>query len=365
MARAASKSSKQSEEGNRSPFLSEGALERPLVGHSVQQKTFRESVSSGCLHHGWLLHGPKGIGKARFALQAAAYLAAEGARQEGGGLRIEADHPDARLIAQNAHPDAIWIDRLTGLTGGKKLPKTIPVATVRDGLHKLQSTAAYGGWRTLVVDAVDDLNAEGANALLKPLEEPPRKTVLFLIAHRLSAVLPTLRSRCRLMAFSRLSEDELGKIAFGAQPDAVPEQMHDVARALADGRAGVVQDLLAEPELLEAYGQFCMQAARGSGSLPDRLAFASFLAALDDTGRSTMLGLMDDWFSRRVRGQAEPSPLPTPDQTLDLSGRRSLAELWSELGKELSIRRAINLDISERIMALFAGLDRVYSEGQA
>ncbi|MFK7792048.1 MAG: AAA family ATPase, partial [Devosiaceae bacterium] len=174
----------------------ENQLAKPLVGHEAASATFIDAIHGGRMHHGWLLHGPKGVGKARFAAQAGAYLVAEAARQDTSSLTLDIDHPDARLIAQGAHPDAHWIDRFASLDG-KKPPKQIPVAAVRSTLQKLQSTAAYGGWRVLVVDSVDELNNEGANALLKPLEEPPHNTAILLVAHTLSRVLPTIRSRCR------------------------------------------------------------------------------------------------------------------------------------------------------------------------
>lgn len=348
--------------------MSGASLDAPLVGHSEQRQALGDAMLGERMHHGWLLHGPKGIGKARFALQASAFLVAEAARRNEA-LEIDPSHPDARLIAQNAHPDAIWLDRLTGLASGRKVPKTIPVASVRDGLHKLQSTAAYGGWRTLVVDAIDDLNADGANALLKPLEEPPRKTVLFLIAHRLSAVLPTLRSRCRLLAFSPLDPETMHSLEQwreSAQADGHAEQRLALAAALADGRPGVMAELMANPDVMEAYAQFCMAVMEsGRAGLSDRLAFSRLTAGLEDSHQAVLLGLVDDWLSRRVRGLAEPDPLPTPSGPLGLAGCKALADLWSQLGADLSVRRAINLDIAERMMALFAGLDRVYSEGRS
>ena len=59
-------------------------------------------------------------------------------------------------------------------------------------------------WRTVVIDAIDDLEAGGANALLKNLEEPPPSTVFLLVSHAPERLLPTIRSRCRLLRFSPL-----------------------------------------------------------------------------------------------------------------------------------------------------------------
>lgn len=338
-------------------------LDVPMVGHETPSRALLEAIHGGRMHHAWLLHGPKGVGKARFAAQAMAYLVAEKARLGSNSLGIDPNHPDARLLAQGAHPDAYWIDRFMG-TQGKKPPKTIPVANVRSTLSKLQATPAYGGWRTLVVDAVDELNVEGANALLKPLEEPSKNTALFLVVHALNRVLPTIRSRCRHLAFQPLNDTSMRTLA---APLANSEALQ-LAIALSDGRAGQVLQLSGDPAILEAYASFCdLAAAAGhptkARTTADRLAFAASLAGLAEESRTLLLSLMEDWLSRRVKGIDEPPPLATPSMTLQLPGQESLATLWSEHTAAIDVRRAINLDLSERIMALFAQLDQVYRQG--
>lgn len=342
-------------------------LEPPVVGHGEAAHELATAMQGERMHHGWLLHGPKGIGKAKLAQQASAFLVADKARR-GQGLSVDADHPDARLIAQGAHPDAFWLDKTTG-SDGNKIPKAIPVGAVRSTLRKLHSTPAYGGWRAMVIDAVDDLNVDGANALLKPLEEPPRDTVLFLIVHSLSAVLPTIRSRCRHLALAPLGPEDMQSLAGVLAPQSTPERTA-LAISLASGRPGQMADLLAQTSCLDAYADFCVLAAQvggrqggSAGDLAKRLQFAASLSGMAEKDRADLFGLMEDWLSRRVRGHSEPSPLPTPDYALSLQQQQALANLWSEHTAALSVRRAINLDLSETIMALFAALDQVYSQG--
>ncbi len=314
------------------------------------------------MHHGWLLHGPKGVGKARFAAQAAAYLIAQQARQGSENLSVDLAHPDARLVAHGAHPDLHWIDRKTG-SEGKKLPKTIPVATLRSTLQKLQSTAAFGGWRVLVVDAVDELNVEGANALLKPLEEPSHQTVLLLVAHAFNQVLPTIRSRCRHLAFGRLDGSDMQNLARAVSETDVSET---VVR-LSGGRAGHMLSLVGDPEAMAAYQSFCELAAGGgradSRTLSERLSLAGTIGAMTPETRDLLLGLIEDWLSRRLRGEAEPPDLPTPPSLSDLRKQKALADLWSEHTTAIRTHLVINLNVSERIMVLFDRLDQVYSHG--
>lgn len=338
-------------------------LDQPLVGHADAQKTLLDALQGGRMHHGWLLHGPKGVGKARFAAQAAAYLVAENARQDTDSLDVDLSHPDARLAAQGAHPDLHWIDRQTG-SDGKKPPKKIPVGAVRSTLHKLQSTAAYGGWRVLVVDSVDELNVEGANALLKPLEEPSQRTALFLVVHALNQVLPTIRSRCRHLAFSPLETASMDKLALSSDGT----DHGEMAIALSSGRAGHMLSLSKNSQALDTYQDFCMLAAR-AGERPDsktiaaRLTLTGSVTTMAPETRELMLGLIEDWLSRRVRGEAEPHGLATPQQTMSLVAQNSLAALWSEHTEAIRTHQAINLDVSERIMMLFDRLDQVYSQG--
>ncbi|MBO6674303.1 MAG: AAA family ATPase [Rhizobiales bacterium] len=338
-------------------------LNAPLVGHSGPQAAFIDAFSAGRMHHGWLLHGPKGVGKARFAAQAAAYLIAEQARQGTETLAVNVTHPDARLVTQGAHPDLHWIDRKTG-SDGRKLPKTIPVGAVRSTLQKLQSTAAYGGCRVLVIDAVDELNVEGANALLKPLEEPSHQTVLLLVAHALNQVLPTIRSRCRHLAFGPLDGSDLQSVARALSETDISETLVE----LSDGRAGHMLTLARDPEAMAAYQSFCALAADAGGrpesrTLSERLMLAGTLGAMAPESRDLLLGLIEDWLSRRLRGKAEPPGLPTPPSLSDLRAKKALADLWSEHTAAVRTHVAINLNISERIMVLFDRLDQVYSHG--
>lgn len=341
------------------PAETANSFEHALLGHAQPQATLRSAIESDRLHQGWLLHGPKGVGKARFAAQASGFLLAEAARQAGEGLSFDTQDPQARLLAQGAHPDAHWIDRFTGLDG-KKPPKQIPVGTVRSTLQKLQSTAAYGGWRTLVVDSVDELNIEGANALLKPLEEPPHQTLILLIAHSLAGVLPTIRSRCRPLAFSSLDGTDMARWA-------TSQSLDDDLIGLCAGRLGVLSQLAANPDVVEVYATFCTLAAQAgtpSANVADRLPFAAAFNALDPEGRLLLLGLLEDWLSRRVRGQAEPPPFASPQLTLGPSQMHPLAQFWSEQTAAVSVRQAINVDLSERMMALFQCLDDVYSQSE-
>jgi DNA polymerase-3 subunit delta' len=190
----------------------------PLHGHDAAVAAFRAGLDSGRLHHAWLLAGPKGIGKALFADKAALRILA-GATLDTPGLDVPDDHPAARLIAAGSHPDFMRLERLVK-DSGTELARSINVDQVR-GLQRLfATTSSMSPWRAVVIDAIDDLEAGGANALLKNLEEPPPSTVFLLVSHAPERLLPTIRSRCRLLRFSPLGNDAMTSALRAALPDA-------------------------------------------------------------------------------------------------------------------------------------------------
>jgi DNA polymerase-3 subunit delta' len=193
----------------------------PLYGHDAAVAAFRAGLDSGRLHHAWLVTGPKGVGKALFADKAALHVLAHGAGllADQPGLDVPDDHPAARLVAAGSHPDLMRLERLTRETG-TDLARNITVDQVR-GLQRLFSTtASMSPWRAVVIDSVDDLERNAANALLKNLEEPPPHTLFMLVSHAPERLVPTIRSRCRILRLSALPSDAMASALRAALPDA-------------------------------------------------------------------------------------------------------------------------------------------------
>jgi len=164
-----------------------------LVGHEAAKRRMLEAVSSGRLHHAWLLSGPRGIGKATLAYRFARFLLAypERVGETVDNLAVPADHPVFHHVAAHAHPDLFVLEREIDPKTGRARA-IINVEDVRKTIHFLSMTAAEGGWRVAIIDAADEMNANAANALLKILEEPPEKSILFLVAHAPGKLLPTM-----------------------------------------------------------------------------------------------------------------------------------------------------------------------------
>ena len=201
----------------------------PIVGHAGAKREFLSAVSTGKLHHGWLLRGPRGVGKARLALQFALHLLGNGDRQ----LSANVDSAVGRLVVAGSHPDLRIVRRPVDDKGKQK--SEIPVDSVRELSEFFSMRPAMGGWRIAIIDAVDEMNRHGENAILKTLEEPPNRAILFLISHGERLLLPTVRSRCRVLRCGVLNEHET--LSALAQAGATGARADEIAR-IAPGRPG-------------------------------------------------------------------------------------------------------------------------------
>ena len=209
-----------------------------IAGHERAIEQFRRAWDSRSLHHAWLLTGPRGVGKAHFARAAATRLLAEAAGPsfDAEGVNTPEDHRIAKLIEAGSHPDMRWLQRLPK-EKGEGLARNISVKQIRELGEFMGLTAALSPWRTVVIDPVDDLEREGANALLKMLEEPPPNTIFFLVSHAPGRLLPTIRSRCRKVNFQALDHAAMTSVLERILPD-LPANEREKLITLSDGSAG-------------------------------------------------------------------------------------------------------------------------------
>lgn len=179
-----------------------------LIGHADAENAFLDAWGGGRLHHAWLLAGPQGMGKAAFAARVARFLVTHG--RGGGGRPASLDDPgDAaagRLVEAGNHPEILRLERAPK-EKSKDLARNITIDQVRAMIRRLHLSLSLGDWRVIIVDAVDDLETDGANALLKTLEEPPAQTLFLLVSHSPGRLLPTIRSRCRTLRFQPIEHD--------------------------------------------------------------------------------------------------------------------------------------------------------------
>lgn len=200
------------------------------VGHDVQAAMLIAAAASGRMHHGWILAGPKGIGKGSFARALAMRLLADAAGPpiEDDGLAVPDNHTVRRLIEASAHPDYAELAPLEkdGVTA-----RNISVDQVRGLGRLLQSAPSLSTRRIVVIDAADDLERGAANALLKTLEEPPADMIFLLVSHAPGRLLPTIRSRCRTLRFDPLDDATMRQILRAEDESLSPAEIDALVRA--------------------------------------------------------------------------------------------------------------------------------------
>ena len=209
-----------------------------ILGQDEQIAAFLDAARSGRMHHAWLLAGPQGIGKAEFAQAAARWLLADAAGPAVSKDRLDVsdDHPVAALLTAGSHPDFKLLQRLPK-PSSEELARSITVDQVR-GLQPLfATTPSLSPRRVVVIDAIDDLERSAANALLKNLEEPPAGTIFLLVSHAPGRLLPTIRSRCRLLRFSALEDDVVRVALRRALPESDDAEI-DALVGVANGAPG-------------------------------------------------------------------------------------------------------------------------------
>ena len=209
-----------------------------IVGQDKAVDAFASAWATRKLHHAWLLAGPKGVGKASFAHAAARRVLADAAGPASGlpGLATDDAHPMVKLVEAGSHPDMRRLERLVNEKTGN-LARNISVDQVR-GLGELfDLSPAMSDWRVVIIDSVDELEASGANALLKMLEEPPPNSLFFLVSHAPGRLLPTIRSRCRRLDFQALDDDAMTSILEIQAPEVSPAERAKII-AMAGGSGG-------------------------------------------------------------------------------------------------------------------------------
>ncbi|MBR1121001.1 DNA polymerase III subunit delta' [Bradyrhizobium lablabi] len=323
-----------------------------LFGHREAEKALLDAYRSGRIPHAWLIGGPQGIGKATLAYRMARFVLAHRNPhapdvERATSLEIAPSDPVARQIAAEAHGGLLVLER--GLNDRGVLRTVITVDETRETISFFGSTAAVEGWRVCIVDTVDELNPNAANALLKILEEPPQQSLFLLVSHAPSRVLPTILSRCRKLPLRPLASEDVIRAAAGASDrpagdpalvEAAAASEGSVARALTllGGDALKLQQrtaaLLAtlprvDPRELHALGD--------SLGISDRVALAAFMDGVER------------WVSERLHADEA-------NANANLPRLARLAEVWEKIARAARDTAEYNLERKPLVFSVFSQL---------
>ena len=330
-----------------------------LFGHALAAQTLAAAARSERLHHAWIIAGPKGVGKATLAWRFARALLAHGAAACPDDLNVAKNHPVGRQVSGLTHPD-LFLIRRTWDVDRKRFRVELPVDEVRK-LHGFFSRhASYGGPRIAIVDAADDMSRSAQNALLKILEEPPAQALLLLISHAPGGLLPTTRSRCRMLTLrgldNRAMHDAVGALA----PDSDAGE-RDLLCALADGAPGRALELSATGAL--AFYRELVELLAGLPRLNGAKLFTfADKVARAEGGLAQFVALLSQLEERLVRGSyAALDPVPGEDALLRHLRTALTADRWVALWDELRIQAAqadeLNLDKKQLVLNAFFAIE--------
>lgn len=311
-----------------------------LIPSSAAETAFVDALDRGRLHHAWLVCGPEGLGKATFAYRAARRLLGGAPDPSRGPLGARPSDPVSQLISAQSHPDLLVLERLVE---GGKTKKSISVDQARDLPEFFAKSPSRAAYRVAIIDAADDLNINAANALLKVLEEPPERGVLFLITHAPGRLLATIRSRCRRLTFQPWATDAVTTL-LQRQTELEGDEAERIA-GMARGSPGAAL-ALATTANLEL----------------DRLARRWVDEGHVD--RAEALSVADGF--RGAEGQARFEALldrlaaAVKQRSLEQAGQGAAwADLWTRLTEAPDRAAAINLDKGDLLAGALADLARV------
>lgn len=318
-----------------------------LFGHREAEQTLLDAYRSGRIPHAWMIGGAQGIGKATLAYRMARFVLthrdpAASEVQQALSLHVDEAHPVARQVASGAHGGLLTLQR--GLNEKGVLRNFITVDDTRRTIEFFGSTAAVDGWRVCIVDTVDEFNANAANALLKILEEPPRRSILLLLSHAPGKVLPTIQSRCRRLALRPLAPHDIAAAAAAATGQAPDTPAVIEAAGVSEGSVGRAINLMGGNAL-----KLHQRTAELLDALPhvDQRQLHALGDALGGSDRTTLAAFTDSvdrWVTGKLRGDVTNA---------DLAQLARLAEVWEKISRAARDVESFNLDRKPLVFSVF------------
>ncbi len=323
---------------------------RNTIGHDDALQVLFDSFHSGRMHHAWLLNGPRGIGKATAAIQFSKYLLGNPDRDAGAGS-FDASRIDEAVhgqVVQGAHPGLLHLTRPWD-EKTKRFKTKLSIEEVRRTSAFYGMTAGAGGWRITIVDAANDMNASAANALLKILEEPPKRSLFLVLSHSAGSLLSTIRSRCQRLNLNPLSEEQVVAVLKQLAIQASDADKLNAAR-LSEGSVRRAIQLI-EGTILKEFSLFeGLMAQPAQGRPADWLVVHKIADTLSRRGQEDsyhmFLELVTAWIGQQVR----------QNSTEAISQLAGWADVWDKAIQSSAQADAFNLDKKQVILSLFGNL---------
>ncbi len=323
-----------------------------LVGHKETISQILQQYASGRMHHALLLTGPRGIGKATFALRIASHVFRY-PKASSAPLYFDDSHENDPIdgkLAARSHPNLLHMTRLWD-EKTKKFKTQLTVDVIRLTVPFFGTSRGEEGWRIAIVDAADDMNANAANALLKILEEPPHNTLFFVLSHSPAKVLPTIRSRCQQVSMKPLEENQVLSVLdkFGAL-EGINQDDQVLLGKLAKGsvRTGL---MLTRENGLEIYKSFMNACSKLDK--PDWSQIQAMAEKVTARGKEDGFRLLLEFANEFMEGHATGRL----GQKNDISSLARWAQVWEKTQNSIRLADGYNLDKKQVIINLFQDMD--------
>ncbi|WP_298883254.1 DNA polymerase III subunit delta' [uncultured Bradyrhizobium sp.] len=342
-------SPRQAERESAIPHPRETSL---LFGHREAEMALLTAYRSGRIPHAWLIGGPRGIGKATLAYRMARFVLAHGqplaaAVQSAEDLAIDPDHAVARQVAAGSHGGLLTLERTANDRGVMRT--VITVDETRETIAFFGSTAAAEGWRVCIVDTVDELNPNAANALLKILEEPPQRSLFLLVSHAPARVLATIQSRCRKLRLRALTTDQvLGAAAAAAGIAPTDLALREAAEA-SEGSVSRALTLLGGDALKLQQRTAAMLARLPEVDPRDLHTLGESLGTSDRVALAAFVDGVDRWIADRLHEDEANA-----NQNLPRLAR--LSEVWEKIVRAARDTETYNLERKPLVFSVFGWL---------
>lgn len=322
-----------------------------LYGHQTAEDFLARSYRSGKGHHAILIEGPEGVGKATLAFRFANHVLSH---PDPATAPEHLADPDlnssvSRQIASGASHNLLHLARPVDEKTGKT-KTAITVDEVRRAGHFFSQTSGTGNWRIVIIDPADDLNRNAANAILKILEEPPRRALFLVLSHAPGKLLPTIRSRCQSLRLSPLGDSDLAKALAGLGTPLDGGKMEEMVLRMSKGSVSQALKLLnyGGTEIISAFEE--VVAADGPTARKAMHRLADVLSGKDsEVIFGFFLEHLGDHLIDKARNAALAGDLPTADRQ---------AKLVSDMTEKITIAQAYNLDRKQTILSILEAARR-------
>ena len=321
-----------------------------LFGHREAEAALLTAYRSGRIPHAWLIGGPQGIGKATLAYRMARFVLAHprpdtASVQQAETLALDPDHPVARQVTAGAHGGLLVLER--GLNDRGTMRTVITVDETRETISFFGSTAAVDGWRVCIVDTVDELNPNAANALLKILEEPPQKSLFLLVSHSPARALPTILSRCRKLPLRPLATEHVVRAASSAASIALDDPALAEAADASEGSVSRALTLLGGDALKLQQRTAALLATLPQVDPRELHALGDALGTSDRVALAAFVDGIDRWMAEKLRAG---------DANANLPRLARLAEVWEKIVRAARDTESYNLDRKPLVFSVFGML---------